>query len=61
MFLIFLCFFVFVPPKGFAPSARVPDVGTREKGDVQARQPNSPKKNCSDKETDTWSVYQMSL
>ena len=55
-------FFLFdVPPKGFAPSARVPDVGTREKGDVQARQPNSPKKNCSDKETDTWSVYQMSL
>ena len=50
-----------VPPKGFAPSARVPDVGTREKGDVQAREPNSPKKNFSDNETNTWLVYQMSL
>ena len=34
--------FKFVPPKGCAPSARVPDVGTREEGGVQARHPNLP-------------------
>ena len=34
--------FEFVPPKGCAPSARVPDVGTREEGGVQARHPNLP-------------------
>ena len=32
-----------------------------EEGDVQARQPNSPRTNCNDEETDTLSLYQMSL
>ena len=28
MFSVFLCFFVFVPPKGFAPMPKVPGLGT---------------------------------
>ena len=34
--------FKFVPPKGFAPSPKVPKVGTSEEGGEQARHPNFP-------------------
>ena len=34
--------FQFVPPKGFAPSPKVPKVGTSEEGGEQAHHPNFP-------------------
>ena len=37
MFLVFLCFFVFVPPKGFAPMPKVPEPGTNR---APIRNPN---------------------